>query len=191
MKQLDIDQNRLIELASGGDGYAFEELITPYEKMMYSLALRMSGNAEDAKDCLQDAMLRIYKALPNFKGESAFSTWAYRIVANTCLDKHRRKKVRKAESLDALSEAGWNAPDKKQGPVEESENEYLKKVLGNALTTLPEDIRVAVVMRDVEGFSYEEISDVLSINIGTVKSRISRGREKLRGILGSVREQFM
>ena len=187
---MDSSQEKLIFLASHGDSDAFGLLIKDYEKLMYSLAYRLCENAEDAKDCMQDAMIRIYRALPSFRGESSFSTWIYRIVTNTCLDSHRRKKVRRAESLDALSESGWNARDTKMSPEEHSENEWLKQRLSAALKELPVDIRSAVVMRDVHGLSYEEISESLDINIGTVKSRISRGREKLRTILGGSREQF-
>ena len=181
-------QQALIKKAARGDSAAFEQLLSAHEKMMYAIALRMTRNAEDAKDCLQDAMLRIYKALPLFRGDSAFSTWVYRVVTNTCLDSHRRKRVRKTESLDALSEAGWNTPDTDQGPEAAAENSNLRNVLSASLNQLPFEIRSAVVLRDVQGFSYEEISDILQINIGTVKSRISRGREKLREMLAPYME---
>ena len=174
---------QLIRLASKGDSDAFEKLVRPHEKMMYALAFRMCGNAEDAKDCLQDSMLRIFRSLPSFRGESTLSTWFYRIVTNTCLDNHRRKKVRRAESLEALSEAGWNPGDTAPSPHQQAENASLKAALSRGISSLSPEIRSAVVMRDIQGFSYEEISDVLDINIGTVKSRISRGREKLRSFL--------
>ena len=173
----------LVHLAAGGDSDAFEKLVMPHEKMMYALAYRMCGNSEDAKDCLQDSMLRIFKSLPSFRGESALSTWFYRIVTNTCLDSHRRKKVRKADSLEALSEEGWNPRDSSPGPQQMAENSSLRAALARGIKSLSPDIRSAVIMRDVQGFSYEEISDVLNVNIGTVKSRISRGREKLRSFL--------
>ncbi|MBR4236737.1 MAG: sigma-70 family RNA polymerase sigma factor [Clostridia bacterium] len=185
---MEINQQTLIKKAARGDSAAFEALLAGHEKMMYAIALRMTRNAEDAKDCLQDAMLRIYKALPSFRGESTFSTWVYRVVTNTCLDSHRRKKVRRSESLDALNEAGWNAPDTAKGPEETAENSGLRSILSVSLNKLPVEIRSAVVLRDVQGFSYEEISDILQINIGTVKSRISRGREKLREMLAPYME---
>ena len=184
MTSLDINELMdLVHRAAKGDSDAFEKLVMPHEKMMYALAFRMCGNAEDAKDCLQDSMLRIFKALPNFRGDSALSTWFYRIVTNTCLDSHRRRKVRRAESLEALSEEGWNPSDPKPGPQQLAENASLKAALSRGIKSLSPDIRSTVVMRDVQGFSYEEISEVLDINIGTVKSRISRGREKLRSFL--------
>ena len=175
----------LVSRAASGDSDAFEQLVTPHEKMMYALAYRMCGNAEDAKDCLQDSMLRIYKALPNFRGESSLSTWFFRIVTNSCLDSHRRRKVRRAESLEQLSQDGWNPADSAPGPSQLTENAELKRLLSKAIALLPPEIKSTVIMRDIHGFSYEEISDILGINIGTVKSRISRGREKLRNFLNA------
>ena len=106
-KRVQTDEERLVESAIGGDAYAFEQLMGKHEARMYAVALRMCGNREDAQDSLQDAMLRIYKALGSFKGQSSFATWAYRITMNTCLDNLRRKKVRQAQSLDALLDAGY------------------------------------------------------------------------------------
>ncbi len=180
---MDTQQLELIELAAKGDSQAFERLVMPHEKMMYALALRMCQNPEDAKDCMQDAMIRIFRSLPTFRGDSSISTWIYRIVNNTCLDSHRRKKVRRAESLEELDEAGWTAPDPSPGPQEELERQSLKSVLSRGISLLPDNIRSAVVMRDIHGFSYEEIAETLDINIGTVKSRINRGRERLRNFL--------
>lgn len=177
------DEERLVDKAIGGDAYAFEMLMSKHESKMFSVALRMCANSDDAQDCLQDAMLRIYKALPNFKGQSSFSTWAYRITMNTCLDDMRRKKVRQTASLDALLDLGWSPTDEDDTPERHLSNAELRRELSRAIQSLPEDMRAAVVLRDVQGFSYEEIASMLGANVGTVKSRISRGREKLRDIL--------
>ena len=184
------DENRLVDLALNGDMRAFELLMEKHESKMYAVALRMCKNREDAQDCLQDAMLRIYKALPSFKGQSSFSTWAYRITMNTCLDDLRRKKVRQAQSLDQMLEIGWSPVDENNSTERHFENSELKRNLSKAIQTLPEEMRAAVVLRDVQGFSYEEIASILSTNVGTVKSRISRGREKLREILSRNQELF-
>jgi len=185
----EFEERRLIQLSAKGDGAAFEQLIKEHERKMYALALRMCSNSEDAKDCLQDAMLRIYRSLSGFKGDSAFSTWVYRIVVNTCLDSFRRAKTHSAESLDLMAENGWNAVDTAPTPEQAVENSELKARLSSAIQELPQDMRTAVVLRDVQGFSYESIADIMSINIGTVKSRINRGREKLRMILSGGAEQ--
>ncbi|MBE5791725.1 MAG: sigma-70 family RNA polymerase sigma factor [Clostridiales bacterium] len=184
------DDDRLVNLALDGDSRAFEILMEKHEAKMYAVALRMCKNREDAQDCLQDAMLRIYKALPSFKGQSSFSTWAYRITMNTCLDDLRRKKVRQAQSLDQMLEIGWSPVDENNSTERHIENSELKRNLSKAIQTLPEEMRAAVVLRDVQGFSYEEIASILSTNVGTVKSRISRGREKLREILSKNQELF-
>ncbi|MBQ1257540.1 MAG: sigma-70 family RNA polymerase sigma factor [Clostridia bacterium] len=184
------EDDRLVEKALDGDARAFEILMEKHESKMYAVALRMCKNREDAQDCLQDAMLRIYKALPTFKGQSSFSTWAYRITMNTCLDDLRRKKVRQAQSLDQMLEIGWAPVDENNSTEQHLENSELKRNLSRAIQTLPEEMRAAVVLRDVQGFSYEEIANMLSTNVGTVKSRISRGREKLREILSRNQELF-
>ena len=184
------DDDRLVESALDGDARAFEILMEKHESKMYAVALRMCKNREDAQDCLQDAMIRIYKALPTFKGQSSFSTWAYRITMNTCLDDLRRKKVRQASSLDQMLEVGWAPVDDNNTAERHFENSELKRNLSRAIQTLPEEMRAAVVLRDVQGFSYEEIANMLSTNVGTVKSRISRGREKLREILSRNQELF-
>ena len=189
-KRVQTDVERLVESAIGGDAYAFEQLMGKHEARMYAVALRMCGNREDAQDSLQDAMLRIYKALGSFKGQSSFATWAYRITMNTCLDNLRRKKVRQAQSLDALLDIGWSPADEDASPEKHADNAEMRRALSRAIQLLPEDMRSAVVLRDVQGYSYEEIAEILEANVGTVKSRISRGREKLRNVLSAQAELF-
>ena len=184
------EEERLVEQALSGDARAFEMLMEKHERKMYAVALRMCANREDAQDCLQDAMLRIYKALPSFKGQSSFSTWAYRITMNTCLDDLRRKKVRQASSVDQLIELGWSPTDENDTPERHADNAELRRSLSRAIQSLPEEMRAAIVLRDVQGFSYDEIAETLNTNVGTVKSRISRGREKLREILSGEAELF-
>lgn len=181
---------RLVEDAVRGDARAFEILMETHESRMYAVALRMCQNREDAQDCLQEAMIRVYKALPTFKGESSFSTWAYRITMNTCLDDLRRKKNKTASSLDALLDLGWSPADEENTPERKFSQTEAKREISRAIQSLPEDMRAAIVLRDIHGFSYEEIASMLSINIGTIKSRISRGREKLREILSGSAELF-
>lgn len=181
---------KLVENAIRGDARAFEILMESHESRMYAVALRMCQNREDAQDCLQEAMIRIYKALPTFKGESSFSTWAYRITMNTCLDDLRRKKNKGASSLDALLDLGWSPADEENTPERKLNQNETRREISRAIQSLPEDMRAAIILRDIHGFSYEEIASMLSINIGTIKSRISRGREKLREILSGFAEQF-
>lgn len=171
----------LIRRAQKGDAGAFEALMEPYERRIYALCLRMLGNREDAQDCAQDAMLRIWRAMPTYREQSAFLTWACRIATNACLDLLRKRKIRPSVSLDGLVESGYTpADDEGQDPQVRAEKSERKAELSQAIQGLPEDMRSALVLRDVQGFSYEEVSDILDTPLGTVKSRINRARAKLR-----------
>ena len=175
-----MNEEKLISRAAKGDASAFNELLGAQEKRIYSVCLRMCGNHEDAQDCLQESMLRIYRAISSFKGQSSFSTWVYRVTMNTCLDELRKKKNKQTASLDGLLDSGWSPSDDCDTPEHHAIAEEKREAIHKAIADLPEDMRSAIVLRDIEGFSYDEISDMLSINVGTIKSRISRGREKLR-----------
>lgn len=184
------DEQLLLKQASRGDAQAFEQLMRTHEGRMYAVALRMCGNREDALDCVQEAMLRVYRAMGSFKGQSSFATWIYRITMNTCLDELRRRKVRTSSSLDALLDAGWAPTDEEDTPEKHSIASEQRRTIEQAIAALPEDMRAAIVLRDVQGFSYDEIANMLSANVGTIKSRISRGREKLRETLIKQPELF-
>ena len=184
------DEKELIQRAGRGDAYAFEQLMTAHESRMYAVALRMCGNREDAQDCLQEAMLRVYRSLNGFKGQSSFSTWVYRITMNSCLDELRRRKSRSAASLDAMLENGFAPSDEGDTPEESSLRSEQKRVIEKAIARLPEDMRSAIILRDIQGCSYDEIAKALGANVGTIKSRISRGREKLRAALSEHGELF-
>ena len=188
--QTGIDERELIEKAGRGDAYAFEQLMAAHESKMYAVALRMCGNREDAQDCLQEAMLRVYRALAGFKGQSSFSTWVYRITMNSCLDELRRRKSRTATSLDAMLENGFAPSDEGDTPEQSSLRSEQRRALEKAIAGRPEDMRAAIVLRDVQDCSYDEIADALDANVGTIKSRISRGREKLRAVLLEQPELF-
>jgi RNA polymerase sigma-70 factor (ECF subfamily) len=183
-------EEELIARAASGDGAAFSDLMAMHESRMFAVALRMCANREDAQDCLQDAMIRIYRSIAGFKAQSSFSTWVYRITMNTCLDELRRRKVRGAASLDGLLESGWSPSDEDDVPEKHAVASEQRRTLDKAIADLPEDMRAAVVLRDIQGFSYDEIADMLAANIGTVKSRISRGRERLRQVLKDHMELF-
>ena len=184
------DERALLERAAKGDGQAFSELLAAHEGRMYAVALRMCGNPEDAQDCLQEAMLRIFRSISGFKGQSAFATWVYRITMNTCLDELRRSRRRSASSLDARLEAGWSPTDDMDTPEHHAMRSEQRRALERAIAQLPEDMRAAVVLRDIQSCAYDEIADILGTNVGTIKSRISRGRARLREILSQERELF-
>ena len=187
---MEFDEKSLVERASKGDPSAFNRLLERHEGRMYAVALRMCGNREDAQDCLQEAMLRIYRAIVGFKGQSSFGTWVYRITMNTCLDELRRKKNRQNTSLDSLLDMGWSPSDDQNAPESHAMRAETRRALNAAIAELPEDMRAAVVLRDIQGFAYDDIARMLEINVGTIKSRISRGREKLREKLKENAELF-
>lgn len=185
-----MNEEMLIKRAAKGDVAAFNELLGANEKKMYAVCLRMCANHEDAQDCLQEAMLRVYRAINSFKGQSSFSTWLYRVTMNTCLDELRRRKNKQSTSLDGLLDAGWSPTDEMDTPEHHAVKAEKRREIQKTISELPDDMRSAVVLRDIHGFSYEEISDMLGTNVGTVKSRISRGREKLREKFLSKSELF-
>ena len=180
----------LVKRAGQGDSDAFEQLMRIHENRMYAVSLRMCGNREDALDCTQEAMIRVYRSIDSFKGQSSFATWVYRITMNTCLDELRRRKVRPSSSLDAMLDTGWSPTDGEETPEEYTISQEQKRMLERSIAELPEDMRAAVVLRDIQGYSYDEIAGILDANVGTIKSRISRGRERLRAILMRQPELF-
>ena len=185
-----MEESRLIQRAGAGDASAFNALMGMHERRMYAVALRMCGNPEDAQDCLQEAMLRIYRAINGFKAQSSFSTWVYRITMNTCLAELRQRTNRPVASLDTLLDAGWSPVDPGETPEKHALAGDMRRQLQVFIHELPEDMRAAIVLRDIEGYSYDEIATMLEANVGTIKSRISRGREKLREKIASRPELF-
>ena len=176
-------ENELVRAAAHGDEAAFGELVRMYENKAYHLALRMCGNAEDACDVAQDAFLAAWRGLPSFRGDAGFSTWLYRLVSNAAIDHLRRTKHQRSQmSLDD-EEMNLDTPDPAPGPQENAESLDLQRVVQDGLNQLGDDHRTVLVMREVQSLSYEEIARALAIDLGTVKSRISRARSALRKIL--------
>ena len=174
-------ESDLIRRAQGGDDDAFEALVRAYQTRVYNLALRMSKNAEDAFDLTQETFIRIYKALSLFKGQSAFSTWVYSIASNVCIDFARRQKKHRERSV-SLSDAGGEAldiPDVRFRPDTELERAELRRAIAAGLDSLSPEHREILVLREIWGLSYSEICEVLDLEAGTVKSRISRARVQL------------
>ncbi|MBR3704412.1 MAG: sigma-70 family RNA polymerase sigma factor [Oscillospiraceae bacterium] len=176
-------EHELVRAAAHGDEAAFGELVRMYENKAYHLALRMCGNDEDAYDIAQDAFLSAWRGLPSFRGEAGFSTWLYRLVSNAAIDHLRRTKHQRGNvSLDD-EELHIDTADTAPGPEESAEGKDLQRVVQEGLNQLGDDHRTVLVMREVQSLSYEEIAHTLAIDLGTVKSRISRARNALRKIL--------
>lgn len=182
-----VEESQVIERIRDGDINSYELLVTEYEKNAYNLALRMTANPEDAADITQDAFIKAYNSLDSFRGDSKFSVWLYRIVSNLCLDFLRRQKRRPSVSLSVESDEGEDVeldiPDETQSPQALLEGKLTREALSRGLKALGPDQRQILLMREVQGMSYEEISQALSIEAGTVKSRIFRARKKLCAFL--------
>lgn len=172
-----------LKRAARGDERAFEALIEPYMDSTYRLCLRMMGNEQDAADVAQEAIVRAWRSLSTYKGHSRFSTWLYRVTSNVCLDELRRRKRYAAESLQEMEEVGYEQVDTGDTPEIAVERAELRRELEMAIGQLSVEQRTALVLRDVQGLTYEKIAEILDLNLNTVKSRISRARMNLRTVL--------
>ncbi|MDD4494047.1 MAG: sigma-70 family RNA polymerase sigma factor [Eubacteriales bacterium] len=185
----------LLKRSKSGQMDAFESLIKEHQKRVYNIALRMLGNPEDAYDAAQEVFLRVYKSLHGFKGQSSFSTWIFRITKNVCLDELRKRNRRNFISIDKEIEYGdgsvqMQIEDERPTPEEAAERAELSNNIKDAISMLPEQHRILIILRDIQNFSYEEIAGILQIPDGTVKSRINRARSALREIINGSKELF-
>lgn len=178
----EVSEKKIIEKVLGGDANAFEELVLKYEKTVYNLALRMVGDRDDAFDMTQEAFIKAYGSLSSFRGDSKFSVWIYRITTNVCLDFLRSKSRKQQVSLtvsDDDEDAQLDIPDPKADPEQQLIKKISMQSVEEGLKTLPDKQRQILVMRELGGMSYAEIGKALSIEEGTVKSRIFRARKRL------------
>lgn len=178
----------ILRRAQKGDAAAFEQLITPLEGMVWRVCWHYTGHREDAADCAQEAMVKAWRSLPQYRQDCSLETWLYRIAASCCVDFLRKQKRHAAESTDALAEVGFDPADPAPQPDETAIRRDEKQQLHQAIDQLPEDMRTALILSAVEGRKYEEIAQITGVAAGTVKSRINRARQKLLEILRS-REQ--
>jgi RNA polymerase sigma-70 factor (ECF subfamily) len=173
-----------------GDDTAFGVLFARHRDRLWAVALRTVGNPEDAADGLQDGMISAYRRASSFRGEAQVTTWLHRVVVNACLDRLRAAKVRRAEPLpDDLEEYGDRgslsvASATTEDPADVSVRDERRAQVLEALRELPMEQRAALVLVDMEGYSVAEAADMLDCAVGTVKSRCSRGRSRLAGLLG-------
>lgn len=182
------DEKRLVNKAKKGNIAAFEELIITHETRIYNIAYRMFNNEEDAKDLSQEIFIKVFENIRKFKGNSSFSTWLYRIATNLCIDELRRRKGKETYSIDEEIETDEGNmkreySDTNPNPEEIAMKKEEKHHIDNAINNLSEDHKAAIILRDLQGFEYNEISKILGCSLGTVKSRISRARIQLRELL--------
>ena len=177
----------IVRKVLGGDANAFETLVLEYEKNVYNIALRMTGNSEDAADMTQEAFIKAYNSLQAFRGDSKFSVWLYRIVSNVCLDFLRSKNRRPTVSLSVEDDDGEDAQldvaDESQSPELLLDRKLTRDSVRRGLDSLPPDYRQILLLREIQGLSYDEIAQALGLEVGTVKSRIFRARKRLCNFL--------
>lgn len=189
-------EEELIQAAQKGNLEAYEMLISQYEKRIYALCLHLLKNSEEAYDAAQEVCIKLWKQLSSFKGQSKLSTWIYRMTTNQCLDIMRKNK-RKGQEISLFLDEALGEEEKLTDQTaiwhdisSHMEEKELGEVLRQGIGELKEDYRVIIVLRDVEQRSYEEISDILDISLGTVKSRLSRARSTLKKILEQNKEPY-
>ena len=185
-----MDEQALVAAARGGDTQAFNKLILTYQTLAYNVAYRTLHDPDAASDATQQAFISAFRALPSFRGGS-FKAWLLRIVTNACYDQLRRDKRRPTTSLDDMlvdPDHSVVLTDEAESPEEYALRQNLGRVIQNALDELPPEQRVTVILSDIQGFSYEEIAQSTGVSLGTVKSRLSRGRARLRDCLQGEQE---
>ena len=176
------DEAEQLRLARQGDLTAFNALVLQYQSLVFGLCLRQLGDRQAAEDATQDAFIAAWRGLAGLRG--AFRPWLMRIAANACTDQQRRRGRRPSASLETALEAGLpEPPDPEPSPETQALDSELTRRLQAMLQRLPPDQRLAIILCDLQGFDYREIADVMRCNLGTVKSRIGRGRARLRDLL--------
>lgn len=170
-----------------GDVNAFENLVTEHEKGVYAIAQRMTGNAEDAADMTQETFIKAYNSLSSFRGDSKFSVWLYRIATNVCLDFLRSRSRKPTVSLSVEDDDGEETQidiaDESQSPEQLLERGLTRDAVRRGLKSLSPEYRQILLLREIQGLSYEEIAEALALEVGTVKSRIFRARKRLCAFL--------
>ena len=182
-----IPDTELVRRFKKGSIDAFEQIVERHEAKVFNLALRFTRNQEDAEEVLQDVFSTVYRKIQSFQGKSAFSSWMYRITVNAAFMKLRKKKQRPAIGIDDLAPSVWNNffnQEAQMSYVNRSDSasmtRELREVLGDAIKKLPEQYRAVFVLRDVDGLSNQEVSEILQLSIPAVKSRLHRSRLMLR-----------
>jgi RNA polymerase sigma-70 factor (ECF subfamily) len=173
----------LVERVKAGDKHAFDLLVLKYQHRIVKLVMRYVRDPSEALDVSQEAFLKAYRALPKFRGDSAFYTWLYRIAINTAknhLVAARRRPLQYAAEISEPEEFEWHANlQDADSPEAQAQGDELRKAVESAIQELPEDLRAAIILRELDGLTYEEIAQVMECPIGTVRSRIFRAREAI------------
>ena len=172
----------LLERYLAGDVVAFDQIMSAHEERVFGVCLRIMSNRESALDAVQETFITVFRKASQFKGQSAFSTWLYRVAVNTCYDQLRKQKRRRTEALPEDRDPADVTSEDRLASVE------LRPDIEDALAGIPEEFQAAVILSDLEGLPMQTVADILEIPIGTVKSRVFRGRKLLAAALGNFRD---
>lgn len=173
----------LVKKSQNGDMRAFEQLVEQYYSRIYNIALGIMGTQHLAEDASQNALIKMYRSVGGFKFQSKFSTWVYRITTNVCMDELRKNRRNASVSMDDVGESVFDIKDNEASPEDSLIAEEKRQLLYKGIARLKNEQKQIIVLRDINGFSYAEIAQILKCTEGTVKSRISRAREALKNIL--------
>ena len=190
---MSFDEKEIIRLLKSNFDEAFSRVIEEYQKKVFSMTSYMLGNYDDALDASQEVFFKVYKSIKNFREESSLTTWIYRITSNVCMDEMRKRK--KTKNVVSISrddeESEVQIIDDKNAPEKALELSELQRIVRHNINLLEKDHRAVIILRDIEGLSYEEIADILNCSIGTVKSRINRARGALKKKLEKNKELLL
>ena len=184
VRHADEPDETLVVMAQGGDTRAFDELVRRYREKVFRLCFKILRHEEDAAEALQDAFLSAYRGLANFKAESTFSTWLYRVATNASLMKYRKRRdghvsLEQSQSVNPDAE-GLEIPDWTQHPLQDLLDAETREVMEDGVQRLPDDLRTVFLLRDIEGLSNAQAAEVLDLTVAAVKSRLHRARIHLR-----------
>jgi RNA polymerase sigma-70 factor (ECF subfamily) len=183
---VDVDQE-LVRQAAAGSREAFDELVRRHQVSIVSLARALTSGSADAEDLAQEVFLRVWRSLRGFRGDSTFRTWLHRVAVNVMHSHHGRVSRLGRLFHAARAEPAEDPIETAADPLDVESEVVMRDAIDKALATLPDELRVAVILRDVQGLDYKEIAGVLDVPIGTVESRIFRGRQRLKPLLASLR----
>jgi len=187
-------EEELLEKAKDGDISSFEQLILGYEKLIYNVCYRIMSNPDDAKDISQEVLIKIYRNIDKCKDIKSFKSWVYAIINNACIDEIRKRKGKYTDSLDDSIDSEEGSIDKQIPSSDLTPEQVMVRTetvdeVQTAISKLPEKYRILIVLRDIQGLSYDDISNITSDPLGTIKSRLSRARKSLKDIILKDREQ--